>query len=172
MHYLCRWVNEGLHEGKFPDSLKLAVVNPIHKKEDPFTKDNYRRISILFLVSKIFQRIIYNQFSGLMTECLNKLLCSFSKAHSTQHALFKLLHSWQQELDKSSYVGAILMELSNASDSSPLHLIIEKLEAYGFDRIGLKLFYLYLSNVDPWSNLFSLLIYFYSEKNMNFVITG
>ena len=34
-----------------------------------------------------------------MNNFLNELLCGFSKAHSTQHALFKLLQAWQKELD-------------------------------------------------------------------------
>ena len=42
---------------------------------------------------------------------LNSLLCGFRKAHSSQHALFKLLQAWQEELDKSGFVETILMDI-------------------------------------------------------------
>ena len=75
---------------------------------------------------------------------LHKLLCGFRKAHSTQHALFKLLHSWQKQLDNSGFVGTILMDLSKAYDCLPHDLIIAKFEAYGLSRSSLKLLLNYL----------------------------
>ena len=145
-HYICRFVNECLISGEFPDNLKLATVTPIHKKDDPFDKNNYRPISILPLISKIFEKIIYKQVYKYMDTYLSPLLCGFRKTYSTQHALYRLLHSWQHELDQSGYVGTILMDLSKAYDCLPHDLIIAKLEAYGFDYISSKLFLNYLCN--------------------------
>ena len=68
----------------------------------------------------------------------NKLLYGFRKAHSTQHALFKLLQRWQNELDSSELVGTILMDLSKAYDCLPHDLIIAKFEAYGFSKSSLS----------------------------------
>ena len=75
---------------------------------------------------------------------LNKLLCGFRKAHSTQHALFKLLHSWQKELDNSGFIGTILMDLSKTYDCLPHDLIIAKFEVYGLSKNSLKLLLDYL----------------------------
>ena len=47
--------------GAFLDPVKLADITPVHKKEDPYDKDNYRPISILPLISKVFEKIIYSQ---------------------------------------------------------------------------------------------------------------
>ena len=58
---LCKWINNSFKSGDFQDPLKLAETTPIHKKEDPFDKDNYRPISILPLISKVFEKIIYSQ---------------------------------------------------------------------------------------------------------------
>ena len=69
---------------------------------------------------------------------------SFRKAHSTQHALFKLLHSWQKELDSSSFIGTILMNLSKAYDCLPHDLIIAKFEAHGLSKSSPKLLLEYL----------------------------
>ena len=81
---------------------------------DKRDKFNYRPVSILPLISKVFERLIYNQLSEYTESFLNHILCGFRKAHSTQHALFKLLQSWQKELDNGGFVGTILMDLSEA----------------------------------------------------------
>ena len=81
------------------------------------------------LLSKVFERVIYNQLGIYVDTFLNKLLCGFRKAHSTQHALFKLLQRWQKELDNSGLVSTILKDLSKAYDCLPHDLIIAKFEA-------------------------------------------
>ena len=72
-------------------------------------------------------------------------LCGFRKAHSTQHALLKLLQSWQEELDKKGMVAIILMDLSKTYDCIPHDLLIAKLNAYGIDSVGFLLISDYLS---------------------------
>ena len=76
---------------------------------------------------------------------MSSILCGFRKAHNTQHALFKLLHSWQKELDEKGFVGTILMDLSKAYDCIPHDLLTAKLDCYGIDKIGLSLILDYLS---------------------------
>ena len=80
-------------------------------------------MSVLPLLSKVFEKVIYDQLSQYLDKYLNSLLCGFRKAHSSQHALFKLLQAWQEELDKSGFVGTIIMDLSKAYDSPPHYMI-------------------------------------------------
>ena len=105
-------MNDALSQGIFPDSLKLANVTPVHKKDETTVKENYRPVSVLPLFSKIFEKVIYGQLSQYLEKYLNGLLCGFREAHSSQHALFKLVQAWQEELDKSGFVGTIVMDLS------------------------------------------------------------
>ena len=119
----------------------VCVANKVGK-----TKENYRPVSVLPLLSKVFERLLYDQLSEYLEKYLNTLLCGFRKAHSTQHALFKLLQTWQEELDKSGFVGRILMDLSKAYDCLPHDLLVAKFEAYGIDKTGLNLIHDYLSN--------------------------
>ena len=73
-------------------------------------------------------------------------MCGFRKAHSTQHALFKLLTSWQNSLDRGGFVGSTLMNLSKAYDCLPYDLLLAKLQAYGFSKESIRLFLSYLTN--------------------------
>ena len=132
--------------GKFPVTLKNANVIPVHKKDDPTDNTNFQPVSVLPLLSKVFERVSYNQLGKYMNTFLNKLLCRFRKAHSTQHDLFKLLQQCQKELDNSGLVGTILMDLSKAYDCLPHDLIIAKLEAYGLSKSSLSLLLDYLTS--------------------------
>ena len=69
-----------------------------------------------------------------MEHFLNHLLCGFHKAHSTQHSLFRLIQSWQKELDESEFVRTLLMDLSKAYDCLPYDLMVVKLETYGLAK--------------------------------------
>ena len=87
---LTNCIKNSLSEGLFPDSLR-ANITPVPKKNDPLDKENYRPVSILPLLSKVYERAIFNQLSEYMQKFLNKILCGFRKAHCPQHALFRLL---------------------------------------------------------------------------------
>ena len=143
---LTKCVNYALTNGKFPITLKNANITPVHKKDDPTDKTNFRPVSVLPLLSKVFERVIYNQLGKYMDTFLNKLLCGFRQAHSIQHALFKLLQQWQNELDNSGLVGTILMDLSKACDCLPHDVIIAKFEAYGLSKSSLSLLLDYLTS--------------------------
>ena len=75
---------------------------------------------------------------------MSSILSGFRKVHNTQHALFKLLHSFQEELDQKGFVGTILMDLSEAYDCIPHDLLIAILECCGINNIGLLLILDYL----------------------------
>ena len=111
--------------------MKIANITAVHKKNDPIDKESYRPVSILPLLSNVYERAMFNQLPELMQKFLNKILCGFRKAHSTHNTLFRLLQAWQKELDNSDNVGTILMELSIACGCIPHDLLIAKLEEYG-----------------------------------------
>ena len=56
-------INSSIRNGTFPEELKLADVTTLFKMADPFDKVNYRPVSLLSHVSKVYERIIFNQFS-------------------------------------------------------------------------------------------------------------
>ena len=137
--------NSSINNGEFPTDQKLSSVVPIHKKDDTTDKANYRPISLLPTISKVFERLLFDRMLPFIEKKLSNLLCGFRAKYSTQHALINLLQRWQHCLDKSNSIGAILMDLSKAFDCLPHDLLIAKLQAYGFGKASLKLLQSYLS---------------------------
>ena len=107
-------------------------------------KSNYRPISLLPLLSKIFEKIIQFQLSSYFELKLSKKLCGFREKHSTQHTIFQLIRNLQDWLDDGKYVGMVLMDLSKAYDCIPYDLLLAKLKAYGIDKKSINLLRSYL----------------------------
>ena len=78
-------------ENTFPEELKHFEVVPLYKKMDPLKKENYRPISLLHHVSKVFERIVYKQINTYMEDKPSKCLTGFRKSHGTQHLLVTML---------------------------------------------------------------------------------
>ena len=139
-------INMSIDKNCYPDDLKLLEVNPVFKKEDDLDKKNYRPTSVLFHVSKDFERIMSERIEGFMKDKLSNLLTGFRKNHNTQHCLMSMLERWKKTLHKGGYVCAIFMDLSKAFDTLNHKLLIVKLGAYGFDAKALYYIKTYLDN--------------------------
>ena len=88
---LANCVNECIKQIRFPNELKIADITPIFEKEDPLDETNYGPISVLPTVSKLFERMLFNQLQRFSNKFLSHLLCGFRKGYSTQFALINLL---------------------------------------------------------------------------------
>ena len=128
---LTELINKSLEMSIFPNELKHAEISPIKKKNDPMNKENYRPISILAVVSKVFERVIEKQISAHFDNIFNENVSGFRKKHSCQHVLLKMTEDWRKALDKNEFTAAIAMDLSKAFDCLPHGLLIAKLRAYG-----------------------------------------
>ena len=139
-------MNSSITSNTFPDKLKVADITPIYKKDDATNVKNYRPVSVLPAVSKIYERVIQNQLMKHIEKHLSPYMCGYRKGYSAQHALVALLEKWRLSLDKRGYAGAMLMDLSKAFDTINHNLLIAKLNAYGFSKSALRLIKSYLSN--------------------------
>ena len=86
--FLQKVVNDPIISGKLLGNLKLAGVTPVSKMKIPLDKTNYRQVSVLPTISKIFEKIY-----------LSPYLCEHRKGYSTQQALLVLIESWKKRLD-------------------------------------------------------------------------
>ena len=142
------WNVEVIENRKFPSKLKLADISPIFKKLENTFKENYRPVSMLPVVSKIFERIMDKQTNDYIEKLLSPYLCGYRKGYSCQYALLVMIEKWKESLDKGGYAGGILMDLSKAFDTINHELLIAKLHAYGFGIDALEIVHDYLS--DRW----------------------
>ena len=142
------WNNEIIDNQKFPTKLKLADITPIFKRLESILVKNYRPVSILPVVSKIFERIMQNQMKSYIDKYLSPFLCGYRKGYNAQYALTAMIEKWKKSLDNKGIAGAILMDLSKAFDTINHELLIAKLGAYGFDESALTIIANYLS--DRW----------------------
>jgi len=90
----------------FPDELKKAQVLPIFKSGDCDIPENYRPISILPILSKIFERPIADQFQEYvkLTDKIYKYQSGFRKYHSSSTALTRLIDNWHKDIDNGNMV--------------------------------------------------------------------
>ena len=80
--------------------LKIANINPVFKKGDSNSKENYRPVSILSNIWKIFERCMFRQIPDFMDFYLAKQQCGFTKGCSRQCYLLVMLEKWKNGVDK------------------------------------------------------------------------
>ena len=78
--------NHGNDEGEFPYELKYADVIPVHKKKDKCVKENYRPVSILSNISKVFEKLLYNQLYSYFDKILSQINFVFEKGTVLRNA--------------------------------------------------------------------------------------
>ena len=96
-------------------------------------KENYRPVSLLSHMSKVFEKILYNQLNDFIKDKLSNILTGFQKCHSARHSLLITIEKWKRVLDE-----AIFVNLSKAFDSLNLKLFLAKLKAYGLQLNALN----------------------------------
>ena len=79
---ITNYINSSLSTAIFRDELKMAYIVPFLIKNDVNDKTNYRPISLLPLISKIFEKFLYQQIEDFSNKILSPKLCGFRKGHS------------------------------------------------------------------------------------------
>ena len=138
-------INNSFKYNIFLSNAKVTCVKPLDKKtEDKHCISNFRLVSILNTFSNIYEKFAQNLLVSNIEEFLSPFLAAYRKSYSTQYVLIRMVEEWKQNLDNNFIVGAVLTDLSKASDCIPHDLFIAKLSAYGLKRDLLCYFYSYL----------------------------
>ena len=111
----------------FPLPLKYAEVSAIFKKKDNLSKENYRPISVLLMLSKVLEKVFATHISTYFSDIFSIYLSAYTVRHGWIDVLSKLDDAWKKDLDDNEYTGAMLMDLSKAFDCLPQCLLIAKL---------------------------------------------
>ena len=139
-------INNSLKQNKFPSGLKPAIVSPVYKKNDNMLKKNYRPISILTSLSKVFEGIVCDQMMAYFDKILSPLLSAYRKKFNCNNVLVHCIEQWRESLDKGHVVATVLMDLSKAFDSLPHGLLLAKLNSYGVSLDACDFIRSYLGN--------------------------
>ncbi len=145
---LTKLLNMSLSYCTYPSSWKKANVSPLHKKNDKSTMNNYRPISLLSCVSKIFERLIFKYVFNYLRD--NKLITihqsGFIPGDGTVYQLASLYHTICQALDSKKDVRIVFLDISKAFDRVWHDGIVYKLKCMGVDGPLLEWFKSYLSH--------------------------
>ena len=132
-------INQCLETGIFPDVLKISKVKPLYKKGESCCFNNYRPISLLPTISKIFERVMLSQLYSYFN--INNLLSEqqygFRSQHSTELADYII-----KEMDNIKEIKiptAIFLDLSKAFDTLNFDILLNKLKYDGVHGTSLAL---------------------------------
>ena len=161
-------INQPLCTGIFPKKLKIAKVIPLFKKGDSHLFDNYRPISLLPAISKIFEKVVFQQTYEYFNKhnLLHTSQYGFRKKHSTELAALELTDQVTNYLDSGKLPISIFLDLSKAFDTLDHSILLHKLKYYGVDTVPLNWFKSY------FEDRFQFVDYDGTKSNITSITTG
>ena len=135
-------INTSIDQEIFPKQWKISRVCPIPKTDNPTSIKDYRPISVLSVLSKVYERVILNQlWSFIKTQNLYSINQSgFRKGHSTNTLLLKLRDDIRMAMNRSEVALSILIDYSKAFDSIDNRILLEKLQNMNLAKNTIKFF--------------------------------
>jgi hypothetical protein len=145
---LTKLINKCIDSHRYPANWKIAIVTPLFKKGDTSDLNNYRGISILPPLNKVFEKILASQIKNYFE--INKLFYAgqhgFRCNHSCETALHEIITACQNNRDKALINLLVFIDFKKAFDMVDPKLLLIKLLNYGFSNNAAKLLSDYFSN--------------------------
>ena len=146
----------------------------LRKLEAGVILPNYRPISIILVVAKVFERIIYDQLYHYLNEnnLLSRYQSAFRSLHSTVTALIEATDNWSWNIDRGFINAVVFLDLKKAFDIVDHNILLSKLQAYGIQGSTNQWFWSYLKNRtqtclvngNKSSKMFAFAVVFHRER--------
>jgi hypothetical protein len=155
---LTRIMNVDFSNGIFPKELKIARVRPIFKGGDPLDENNYRPISVLSSLSKVYEALMKNKLEEHFTEfaIINPAQFGFINKSSTLSACSQLIYNIQIHRDGGEFVSCIFVDLRKAFDCVNHSILLRKLRCAGIGEKNYEMFASYLNDRKQFIEMNSL----------------
>ena len=125
-------MNVSIETGMYPSQLKPAKIVPIFKSDDKEEPGNYRPISLLSNLNRIFEKLMYNRLKIFIDQ--NNILCSsqygFREGHSTNHALLDIVNKIQTNMDNKLFSCGVFIDIQKSFDTVTHEILLSKLNHY------------------------------------------
>ena len=140
--------NVSLSTGQFPEPWKQANVSPLFKSGDPSLAKNYRPISLLDTIGKVFEKILFKYIFNYIREhnLLTPFQSGFIPGDTTVNQLVYLVNMFSQAVDSGKEVRVVFCDISKAFDRVWHKGLLFKLRSFGISGPLLSWFSSYLSN--------------------------
>jgi Reverse transcriptase (RNA-dependent DNA polymerase) len=141
-------INVCLQTGEFPALWKKAILKALPKIRKAVAASDFRPISILCVMSKVLEKIVYEQLVEYLTtrNVFDKLQSGFKKMHSTATALLKITEDLRLSIFKGEVTLMVFLDYSKAFDLIDHALLLKKLRKLNLSEPAIKFFKEYLSN--------------------------
>ena len=151
------WIfNLSLRKGIFVDESKKAWVLPVYKSGNRQNCENYRPISILPFISKVLERLVFNQLYKFLSDnsLLSKHQFRIRPKNSTLTALIQMCDEWYQNMDDGNLNGVVFLDIRKAFDSVDHQILLHKIKTqFGLRNIEFDWFASYLTNKEQVCNI-------------------
>ena len=131
--------------GEWIANLKREDWIPVHEKDNKQRDINYRPITVLPCVDKVYEVLLGQQVSRFMDDRLSDAITAYRAQNSCETTLIRLTETWRSELDSKKIVGVLSSDMSKAFDSLSPQLLMNKLQAYIFSDKAIQLIRSYFS---------------------------
>ena len=141
-------INSSISNCIFPDQWKVSKISPIPKIKHPIESSDYRPISILPILSKVYEKLIMLQMVSFLEreELLSKNQSGFRKGHDTVTTCIKIKNDILKAMNRGEVTLAVLADFSKAFDTVDYEILVKKLHSLRFSRLSLYTISSYLSN--------------------------